>query len=254
MTRCLIALGGNLGPVAKTFENALEQLGRVSGIAITDVSSSHRFRAVGDVAGDEFLNAAAAIRVECEPLELLDVLQSIEKTHGRTRDRVWGPRTLDLDLISFDEQVIDHPRLTVPHPACWYRRFVLDPLVEIAGEDVHAQKKLTFAALRQRLLERPLRVAFSGADAAERDVWVSVLKQTYPESVVELMERRQTASKPEPALHFWLDAEDPHENPSGPAAISSIFLSEEEKGRALAFFRAAIDSALGSGGSPRRPC
>jgi 2-amino-4-hydroxy-6-hydroxymethyldihydropteridine diphosphokinase len=77
------------------------------------------------------VNAVAAIETELEPLVLLDALQQLEQDHGRIRKRHWGERTLDLDIILIDDQVIDSERLTVPHPFAQQRSFVLIPLSEI---------------------------------------------------------------------------------------------------------------------------
>jgi 2-amino-4-hydroxy-6-hydroxymethyldihydropteridine diphosphokinase len=80
----------------------------------------------------EFINAVAVIETTLEPLVLLEVLQAIEKKHARKRERHWGPRTLDLDLLLYGEERISHPDLTVPHPGIPERSFVLLPLREVA--------------------------------------------------------------------------------------------------------------------------
>jgi 2-amino-4-hydroxy-6-hydroxymethyldihydropteridine diphosphokinase len=80
----------------------------------------------------DYVNAVMAIETDLEPLALLDRLQAIEVLEGRVRiGERWGPRTLDLDLLVFGNQVIQHPRLTVPHPGLAVREFVLHPLAEI---------------------------------------------------------------------------------------------------------------------------
>ena len=123
MPRCHIALGGNLGDVEETFHWALARLGGTDPSTVTRVSSVFRTRPVGPHAGGEFTNAAAEIETDLEPLALLDLLQDLERRAGRTPGEHWGPRPLDLDLIFYADQMIDMPRLRVPHPACWYRRF-----------------------------------------------------------------------------------------------------------------------------------
>lgn len=204
MPRCRIALGGNTGPVEKTFRRALQELDSHPRVCVTRISKVHRSRPVGEHSGGEFRNAAAEVETDLEPLDLLDVLQSIEVDHGRTREIRWGPRTLDLDLVLYGERVIDDPRLRVPHPACWYRRFVLDPLVEIAADVVHPEKGVTFGALRTRLLERSLPVALAGGDAEHRKQLVARLAPDFPQVRFQQWESRMSGARPDPALILWL--------------------------------------------------
>lgn len=180
MTLSTIALGGNLGSVATTFNAALSRL-ESKETTVRAVSSFHATAPVGAQAGTAFLNAAASIETSLSPLKLLDQLQAIETALGRTRELRWGPRTLDLDLLFYANDVIENPRLIVPHPAAWYRRFVLDPLVEIIPEFVHPVKGVTIRNLRERLLTRPLPVALTGLSTdAERDV-ADQLHEEFPQ-------------------------------------------------------------------------
>ncbi|MGH7200576.1 MAG: 2-amino-4-hydroxy-6-hydroxymethyldihydropteridine diphosphokinase, partial [Planctomycetaceae bacterium] len=180
MPRCLIALGGNVGEVERTFDRALELLDDDPQLIVGRRSSLHRTAAVGDASSPSFLNAAAELRTALDPLSLLDRLQAVEQSLGRRREQRWGPRPLDLDLLFHGEAIIEHPRLRVPHPACWYRRFALDPLVEIAAEFVHPEKQLSIEALRSRLLPRPLPIALAGGDA-ERTAVLAALEPEFPE-------------------------------------------------------------------------
>ncbi|MBM82729.1 MAG: 2-amino-4-hydroxy-6-hydroxymethyldihydropteridine diphosphokinase [Planctomycetaceae bacterium] len=157
-----ISLGGNLGDVPATFDFAMRQLDAMSQIEVRGISSNFRTPAMGENAGADFWNAAAVVSTSLGPEELLDVLQSVEDACGRTRELHWGPRTLDLDLIQLGQEIVDTPRLKLPHPHCWYRRFVLDPLVEIAPDLKHPTKCLSYAELRDRLLPRPLHVVLLG--------------------------------------------------------------------------------------------
>jgi 2-amino-4-hydroxy-6-hydroxymethyldihydropteridine diphosphokinase len=93
-------------------------------------SSLYRSRAVGPVQPD-YINAVALVETSLTPLALLDALQSLEQAHRRVRLEHWGPRTLDLDLLLIDQQIIEHERLMVPHPFLTQRNFVLYPLAEI---------------------------------------------------------------------------------------------------------------------------
>ena len=162
-----IALGGNLGNVAETFNEALDRLDAHREIEVRARSSNYRTAAVGENAGDDFVNAAAEVSTTLEPLQLLDQIQSVENDLGRTRELHWGPRTIDLDIIQYDQLVIDSPKLVLPHPHCWYRRFVLDPLVEIAPELVHPCFELCYHELRQRVIARPLSICVLGISAQQ---------------------------------------------------------------------------------------
>ena len=166
MSDCWIGLGANLGDGRAAFDAACSLLRDHPQVEVRQRSGLYRTDPVGHAAGGEFLNAVCGISTTLAPLELLDLLQSIESTLGRTREIHWGPRTLDLDLLFVDVQVVDEPRLTVPHPAVSYRRFVVDPLAEIAPTLRHPVVNLTVEELRQRLRIRPLSIAFGAPQAA----------------------------------------------------------------------------------------
>ncbi len=159
MTTCLVGLGGNLGNVPQTIVGALQSLSRSPGVRVERWSSLYQTAPVGSAAGSEFTNAAAQLETTLSAQELLSRLLAVENEFGRERDIEWGPRTLDLDLLFFGNDVInDPPVLHVPHSGCWYRRFVLDPLFELVPEFVHPEKRQTIAELRTRLLARPFRM------------------------------------------------------------------------------------------------
>ena len=119
---------------------------------------------MGTDAGGIFTNAAACLVTDLSPLKLLDLLQQIEEEFGRVRNLHWGPRPLDLDLLFYGRQVIHMPQLKVPHPGLWYRRFVLDPLVEIAADWKHPENAHSTAELRARLDQRPLVIDLEGME------------------------------------------------------------------------------------------
>jgi 2-amino-4-hydroxy-6-hydroxymethyldihydropteridine diphosphokinase len=210
MPRCYISLGGNLGSVGDAFDEALARLGREPGHAVVAVSGYFQTKPVGAAAGRGFLNAAAEIETPLRPLELLDLLQSIETELGRTRTVRWGPRTLDLDLLFYGSEIIDLPRLVVPHPAVWYRRFVLDPLVEIAPRFIHPERQADLHALHQRLLAKPFVAAFAGGSSESRAALMRDLAPAFPQMRFREWERNEMAESGAvagPALIFWLGAE-----------------------------------------------
>ncbi len=134
MPTSYIGLGGNRGLVADTFRQALDRLDSLRGIDLVQLSPLFQTAPVGENAGAPFVNAVAELRTKLSPGNLLHALQETEDYFGRVRKVPGVPRTLDLDLLFYGSEIVRHPGLTVPHPACWYRRFVLDPLAEIAPD------------------------------------------------------------------------------------------------------------------------
>jgi 2-amino-4-hydroxy-6-hydroxymethyldihydropteridine diphosphokinase len=164
MPHCWIGLGGNQGNVSATFTRALELLADTDGVTPAAVSPTYRTAPMGALAGEPFLNAVAGCDTDLAPLTLLDRLQAVEHACGRVRTVHWGPRTLDLDLLAYGDDVITTPRLTVPHPGAWLRRFVLDPWAEIAGEFVHPVWRLSIVQLRDRLRDRRVHLLDAGEE------------------------------------------------------------------------------------------
>jgi 2-amino-4-hydroxy-6-hydroxymethyldihydropteridine diphosphokinase len=133
-----IALGSNLGEREKSLRDALEKLNGLETTRVKKVSSFLENPAVGGPAGSPpFVNAAAEIATELDAMPLLKAMLNIEQSLGRYRERKWGPRTIDLDLLLFDDQIIDTDGLIVPHPLMHQREFVLRPLAEMAAEKRH---------------------------------------------------------------------------------------------------------------------
>ncbi|MBQ3454021.1 MAG: 2-amino-4-hydroxy-6-hydroxymethyldihydropteridine diphosphokinase [Thermoguttaceae bacterium] len=149
--RGLVALGANLGDREKTILAAWETLGRAEGVQTVCLSSLREYPAVSDIVQGDFLNAVGVLRTCLEPLPLLDLLLEIEQRFGRVRLVHWGPRTLDLDLLLYDDKVISAERLTVPHPLMSQRRFVLEPAAEVAADWVHPALGKTIRELLARL-------------------------------------------------------------------------------------------------------
>jgi 2-amino-4-hydroxy-6-hydroxymethyldihydropteridine diphosphokinase len=147
-----IALGANLGDRARNIQAALHLLESLPGIRVTKVSSLLENPAVGGPADSPpFLNAVAQIETTLEPRQLLQRLLDIEHELGRERNLKWEPRQIDLDLLLFGEVVISQPHLVIPHPRMHERRFVLEPLAEIAPKAWHPVLKRTIADLLRDL-------------------------------------------------------------------------------------------------------
>ncbi len=127
-----IGLGSNLDQPKQQLLQALDELADMPETRLNRASSLYASSPMGPKDQPDYLNAIAEISTGLAPLALLDELQRIEDDHGRIRGRHWGPRTLDLDLLLYGEQVIREQRLTVPHPGIAQRAFVLKPLEELA--------------------------------------------------------------------------------------------------------------------------
>jgi 2-amino-4-hydroxy-6-hydroxymethyldihydropteridine diphosphokinase len=136
-----VALGSNLSSeFGGREDNLREALSRIETLGhVSAVSSFHDTEPVGFVDQPRFLNAAALLETELQPLELMLGLLEIERQMGRDRTTApaKGPRVIDLDLLLFGDQVLETPELVLPHPALHERAFVLAPLAEIAGEMQH---------------------------------------------------------------------------------------------------------------------
>jgi 2-amino-4-hydroxy-6-hydroxymethyldihydropteridine diphosphokinase len=127
-----IGLGSNLGDREATLRRALARLNATLGVRVVAVSSFRETDPVGFTEQPKFVNAVAAVETELDPRALLETLLSIERAMGRTRDGPrFGPRTIDLDLLLFGDEVVDEPGLRVPHPRLHERTFVLKPLAEL---------------------------------------------------------------------------------------------------------------------------
>ncbi|THD46581.1 MAG: 2-amino-4-hydroxy-6-hydroxymethyldihydropteridine diphosphokinase [Bradyrhizobium sp.] len=127
-----LGLGGNVGDVAAAFVAALRALAAAPGIRLTALSSVYRTPPWGKRDQPDFLNMAALLQTALPPRELLARCLDAERALGRLRLERWGPRTIDIDILTYGETIIDEPELKIPHPRLAERAFALGPLAEIA--------------------------------------------------------------------------------------------------------------------------
>jgi len=138
MTTVYIGLGsnltGNIGSPEQHVIAAIQSLGKIQSTRTISISSLYKSKPLGPQNQDDYINAVVQIETDLEPLALLDNLQAIENEHGRVRNEHWGPRTLDLDILMFGEEIMQNDRLSIPHPEMLNRSFVLVPLAEINAD------------------------------------------------------------------------------------------------------------------------
>jgi 2-amino-4-hydroxy-6-hydroxymethyldihydropteridine diphosphokinase len=131
MPRCFIALGSNLDHPEQQLRQALAALAALPASTLHRSSPFYRSRAVGPGDQPDYFNAVCELTTALAPLALLDQLQAIEQAQGRRRELRWGARTLDLDLLLYGDEIINLPRLQVPHPRLFERDWVLYPLADL---------------------------------------------------------------------------------------------------------------------------
>ena len=168
MACCLIGCGSNQGARREQLDRAIELLGVMPGIAMRAVSRHRETRPIGGPPDQApFLNGACLIDTELGPHDLLGVLSAVENTLHRDRTDRWGPRTLDLDILLYDQlvldnEVVDGSALTIPHPRMTTRRFVLEPAVEIAPGLLHPLSRCSLSDLLDNISQAHLNVAVVG--------------------------------------------------------------------------------------------
>lgn len=150
MTEALIALGGNVGDARSTISNAIAMLCDGEDIILRRRSSDYRTPPWGVTDQPPFINAAIAVETTLSPHDLLTRMQAVERLFGRDRKREqrWGPRSLDLDLLAYNDIRLDEPDLLLPHPRLFERAFVLVPLAEIVPGRAIAGTAIEEALLR----------------------------------------------------------------------------------------------------------
>lgn len=178
MSRCLIALGSNLGDCERQLQSAIEHIRAAEDVRLVAQSSFHRTSpAGGPRQQQDYLNAAVTVDTNLSPQRLLAELQRIENNIGRTRDVRWGPRVIDLDLLLYEDAVCQEAELELPHPRMAFRRFVLEPAAEIAPGMVHPIIGWSVARLLQHLNETLPYAAITGW-FDRRELAIQVAKRT----------------------------------------------------------------------------
>lgn len=163
MSTCLISLGSNLGDRTASLDRAMQRLSAHPAIRIVARSGTHATKPVGGPPGQpDFLNAAVRLETSLAPAELLQTLQLVEEQLGRQRSERWAARSMDLDLLLFDDVMLQSASLELPHPRMAFRRFILVPAVEIAGEMIHPPTGWTLRRLLDHLDRGPDYVAITG--------------------------------------------------------------------------------------------
>lgn len=148
-----IGIGSNLRDPAGQCRDATRRIGAVPAIRLLRCSSLYRTEPVGFRDQAWFVNAVAEIRTGLRPRKLLDSLKEIEREMGRTEGPLWGPRVIDLDLLLYGQEVVTEEGLVVPHPELHRRRFVLEPLCELASYVIHPAFGISARGLRDRLTD-----------------------------------------------------------------------------------------------------
>lgn len=167
MTTCLISLGSNLGDRDALLDAAVKRLQSQNQIGGFAESRRIQTAPIGGPTGQNlFLNSAARFETTYSPLELLECLQTIERDLGRKREVRWGARVVDLDLLLYGQQIINSLGLHVPHPRMTYRRFVLEPAIEIAPDCIHPASGWTVQELWKNLFSSEDVIVVVGNDLA----------------------------------------------------------------------------------------
>lgn len=151
MALVYLGLGANLGKRIKTLEEAVKRLERHPGISVLKKSPYYETEPQGGPPQPRFINAVLSVETSLSPRELLGVVQGVEKALGRQRnagnEERWGPRTIDIDILLYDNRIVEDEDLKIPHPMMHERRFVLEPLSDISPEFVHPVLKKAVSRL-----------------------------------------------------------------------------------------------------------
>jgi 2-amino-4-hydroxy-6-hydroxymethyldihydropteridine diphosphokinase len=205
MPTCLLGLGSNVGNRSATLRAALDEIDALPNVRLVRHSTFFATRPLGMPPDqEEFLNGAAVVETTVEPLPFLEHLQRIESRHGRQREGHWAARTLDIDLLLYGDEVMETPSLTVPHLRMAFRRFVLEPAVEIAAKTIHPvigwpleRLLLHVDAARDEL------AVLSPSQAVRNELAIGLTKQ-YPAKLVDRPTFKTADTLWPPSYASWL--------------------------------------------------
>ncbi len=208
MASCLIALGGNLGDRAANLQAALDRLARTPGISNLVASQFVETAPVGGPTEQPtFLNAAARFDCQLSPLGLAQRMHEIEAELGRVREIRWDARTVDLDLLLYDDLVSFTTSLQLPHPRMTFRRFVLEPAAEIALHMKHPSSGWTIGEHLEHLRTTPpLLCLCGGSKSFQRELAAEVAESLAAKLLLESGELSQTAEGTMENLTQWVIA------------------------------------------------
>jgi 2-amino-4-hydroxy-6-hydroxymethyldihydropteridine diphosphokinase len=147
VSRVFLGLGSNIGEREDFLLRALQELCRIFGSAVVGHSSVYETEPVGLKEQPPFLNMAVELKTNMTPQALLEMFQAIEQSLGRTKTVHWGPRKIDIDILYYDDTIMETDQLTIPHREIPVRRFVLLPLSEIAPDFVDPREHRTIEAM-----------------------------------------------------------------------------------------------------------
>jgi 2-amino-4-hydroxy-6-hydroxymethyldihydropteridine diphosphokinase len=210
MAHCLIGFGSNQGDRGALLDAARDQIAALPGTSLLKVSSFRDSKpAGGPTAQPPYLNAAATIETPYSPQQLLSELQRIEHALGRMRTERWGPRTIDLDLLLYDQLELESTELILPHPRMSFRRFVLEPAAEIAAEMIYPINRWTLRRLLTNLNDTSAKIALCPTHSAwcRQSPATRLLKALWPFDYVQQVFRKDLEnSSPTPKqLAAWRD-------------------------------------------------
>jgi len=153
MTSAYIGIGSNVGDRQENCLEAVERMGKLSGCRVTGCSDWYLTKPVGVEDQNWFVNGVASLTTGISPKVLLRRVLDIEADMGRVRRERWGPRIIDLDILLFGREIIQEENLKVPHPLMHLRRFVLEPIAQLAPDLIHPSLGLSMTALLKRLTD-----------------------------------------------------------------------------------------------------
>lgn len=220
MLTCLLGLGSNVGDREATLAAAIGEIAALPDVQVVRHSGWHRSPPIGGPTGQgEFVNAAVVIDTTIAPLILLAEMQQIETRHGRQRPERWSPRTLDIDILLYGNEVSETAMLTLPHPRMSFRPFVLEPATEIAPRMLHPTIGWPIERLLAHLQLASERVSLLSPSEELRDQLAALLASHRGARVID-RPRFATVDHHWPALWTtWLEV--PAQPPSGAPTAGS---------------------------------